>query len=96
MISIEDCIALCGLTEVEVTAIAEHEHLPEVAAAVLGQYLLHQKHGPDQIRQMLVEDIRAAMKAGNAAHASALLGALRHLTTTYKATLSHSAGTCHA
>jgi hypothetical protein len=96
MISIEDCIALCGLTEAEVAAIAEHEHMPEVAAAVLGQYLLHQKHGPDQIREMLVEDVRAALKAGKAAHASALLAALRHLTTSYNAVLSRRPETCHA
>ena len=27
MISLDDCIALCGLTEDEVLAIAEHEHI---------------------------------------------------------------------
>ena len=96
MISIEDCIALCGLTETEAAAIAQQEHLLEVAAAVLGQYLLNQKHGPDQIRRMLMEDIRTTMKAGNAAHASALLGALRRLATTYQAALAHSPGKCHA
>jgi len=32
MITLEDCIALCGLTEEEVLAIAEHEHVPEMAA----------------------------------------------------------------
>ena len=35
MISIEDCIAMCGLTEQEVMAIAEHEHVPEIAAAAM-------------------------------------------------------------
>ena len=29
MITLEDCIAFCGLTEEEVLAIAEHEHLPK-------------------------------------------------------------------
>ncbi len=33
MISIEDCIAMCGLTREEVDAIAEHEHIEEIAAA---------------------------------------------------------------
>jgi hypothetical protein len=32
MITLEDCIAFCDLTEEEVLAIAEHEHLPEIAA----------------------------------------------------------------
>ena len=31
MITLNDCTALCGLTEREGTRIAEHEHLPEVA-----------------------------------------------------------------
>ena len=40
MISLEDCIGLCGLTEVEVLALAEHEHVPEIVAAALAQHLL--------------------------------------------------------
>jgi hypothetical protein len=79
MISLEDCIAFCGLTEAEVAAIAEHEHVPEVAAAMLGQYLLHQKTGLAQIREMIVDDIRFALKDGNKPHAAHLLAALRHL-----------------
>ena len=35
MITLEDCLGLCGLTEEEVLAIAEHEHLPEIAATAL-------------------------------------------------------------
>ena len=38
MITLEDCVALCGLTEQEVLAIAEHEHLPEIAAVALASY----------------------------------------------------------
>lgn len=83
MISFEDCIGLCGLTEAEVAAIAEHEHVPEIAAAILGQYLLHQQHGPERIRQMLVDDIRAAIGAGNVKHAADLASALRHLLTAH-------------
>jgi hypothetical protein len=33
MISLEDCIAMSGLNEQEIMAIAEHEHVPEIAAA---------------------------------------------------------------
>ena len=32
MISRDDCIGLCGLDEAEVQALAEHEHVPEIAA----------------------------------------------------------------
>jgi DNA repair protein RadC len=64
MISLEDCIGLCGLTEEEVLAIAEHEHLPEIAAAALAAYLLHQAHGTETVRDMIVDDIRKAQGAG--------------------------------
>jgi hypothetical protein len=39
MITLEDCVALCGLTEEEVLVIAEHEHMPEIAAAAFAEYL---------------------------------------------------------
>jgi hypothetical protein len=45
MISVQDCIDLCGLDEDEIAAISEHEHIPEIAAAALASYLLHQPHG---------------------------------------------------
>jgi hypothetical protein len=35
IISLEDCIAICGLEAIEVQAIAEHEHIPEISAAAL-------------------------------------------------------------
>ena len=47
MITLEDCIGMCGLTEEEILAIAEHEHLPEVAATALAQYLLSREHGSE-------------------------------------------------
>ena len=39
MIALEDCIGLCGFDEDEVAAISEHEHIPEIAAADLANYL---------------------------------------------------------
>ena len=52
MITLEDCIALCGLNIDEVDAIAEHEHIPEINAAALAQYLLSRKTGTKKIRDM--------------------------------------------
>ena len=49
MITLEDCIGLCGLTEEEVLAIAEHEHLPEIAATALAEYLLSLRVCPDTL-----------------------------------------------
>ena len=45
MVSLEDCIAFCGLDEDEVAAISEHEDIPEIAATALADYLLKQPHG---------------------------------------------------
>lgn len=77
MITLEDCIAFCGLTEAEVLAIAEHEHVPEIVAAALAGYLLKQRRGVDKIHCMIVEDIRAALRRGDRKHAGELFAALR-------------------
>ena len=78
MICLQDCIALCGLTEEEVLAIAEHEHVPEIVAASMAQYLLNQQHGADKIRDMIVDDVRAAQARGDSRHTQTLLHALHH------------------
>ncbi len=72
MISMEDCIAFCGLTEDEVLAIAEHEHVPEMAATAIGEHLLGQKHGAERIRDMMIDDIRLALGRDDRAHADEL------------------------
>lgn len=83
MISREDCVALCGLTPDEIAAIAEHEHVPEVAATAVGRYLLNSNHGPEDIRNMIIDDIRAALNDGRVKHAAELLSALRHFMETH-------------
>jgi hypothetical protein len=64
MLSLEDCIALSGLTEEEVLAIAEHEHVPEIAAAELGNYLARSADGQLYIKSMIRDDIREARARG--------------------------------
>jgi hypothetical protein len=78
MISLEDCIAMCGLSADEVAAISEHEHIPEVAAAGLANYLLHQAGGDERIRAMIIDDIKLALDNGRVEHAARLFMALRH------------------
>jgi hypothetical protein len=78
MISIEDCIAMCGLTRHEIEAIAEHEHVPEIVAASLGQYLLNRTHGCESIRDMIIDDVRQAQARGDRAHVQSLLHVLHH------------------
>ena len=78
MISLEDCVALCGLTEEQVLAIAEHEHLPEIASTALAQYLSKQEHGMEKIRDMIVDDIRLAQQRRDKAHILTLLHVLHN------------------
>lgn len=78
MITLEDCIGLCGLTEEEVLAIAEHEHIPEIAAAALASYLLQKEHGAEKVRDMIVDDIREAQDRGSREHVLTLLHVLHH------------------
>lgn len=78
MISLEDCVALCGLTEEEVLAIAEHEQMPEIEAAALAQYLLRGRQGTQLIRDMIVDDIRTAQQAGDRPRIRSLLHVLHH------------------
>ena len=41
MLTIQDCIELSELSEDEILAIGEHEHLPEIVALEMGNYLVH-------------------------------------------------------
>lgn len=84
MITLEDCIGLCGLTEEEVLAIAEHEKLPEIAATALAQYLLSMPNGSEKVRDMIVDDIRqSASAADHKEHVLALLHVLHHFLKTH-------------
>jgi hypothetical protein len=78
MLSLEDCIALSGLTEDEIVAIAQHEHIPEIAAAELGNYLSRSEDGQLIIKSMIRDDIRAAEARGERDRVLALKMVLRN------------------
>jgi hypothetical protein len=78
VITLEDCLGLCDLSEEEILAIAEHDHLPEIAAIAKGQYLLAQTDGTRTIFSMIVDDIRRAQAEGDKDHVVALLHVLHH------------------
>lgn len=83
MISLEDCIGLCDLTEEEVLAIAEHEHMPEIAATAYASYLTHKDHGTEEVCRMIVDDIREAQAKGDGDHVRTLLHVLHHFLRTH-------------
>ncbi|MBI3451664.1 MAG: hypothetical protein HY057_02310 [Rhodospirillales bacterium] len=83
MLTLKDCFGLCDLTEEEIPAIAEHEHLPEVIAAELGAYLVTGPDGPPRIRRIILDDIAAAKARGDQRHAIKLKLVLRQFYDTY-------------
>jgi hypothetical protein len=83
MITLEDCVGMCGLTKEEVLAIAEHEHVPDIAAAALAAYLSTKKHGAEKICDLIVDDIRASEAHNDKKHTLMLLHVLHHFLRSY-------------
>jgi hypothetical protein len=83
MISLEDCIALSGLTEDEILAIAEHDHIPESVAVGLARYMADAPGGFHEIGEMIIDDIRGAQARGNREHVKELLHVLHHFLKTH-------------
>ena len=78
MLTLEDCIEMSDLTEEEVLAIAEHEHIPAIAAAAMAHYLVHRPDGEMCVKVMIKDDIREALARGDKVHALTLKLVLRH------------------
>jgi len=85
MLTIQDCLDLCELTEDEVLAIAEHENLPEVVALELGNALAQTAAGERRVEEMIVDDIVAAQRAGNLRHAATLKVVLQRFIEKHQA-----------
>lgn len=83
MLTWQDCVALCELNEAEIDAIAQHEHIPEMIALELGNYLCHTPDGQPAIRRMILDDIAEARQKGDRERLLVLLGTLRHFVVTH-------------
>jgi hypothetical protein len=73
----------CGLSKKEVEAIAEHEHMLEIAAAGMARCLLKAPHGAAKIRDMIRDDIGEALSRNDKDRASEKLMVLRHFLDTH-------------
>ena len=78
MLTFDDCLALCELTEEEIAAIAEHEHLPMIVAAELGNYLIQGPDGALRIKRIILDDMLVANRAGDNGRRLTLKLVLRH------------------
>jgi hypothetical protein len=77
VLTFEDCLGLCQLSEEEIRAIAEHEHLPEIVALELGNCLIRGPNGDLLVGHMVIDDIRAAERRGDLVRAARLKRTLR-------------------
>lgn len=83
MLTLEDCIALSKLTPDEVEAIAEHEHIPEIVATEMGNYLVRTPQGEVRVARFIHDDIKTAQHRGDHRHAAKLKMVLKHFVETH-------------
>jgi len=83
MLTWVDCLALADLTADEVRAIAEHEHISEMAAVEFGAFLCQDAAGVRHVKAMIRDDIAAATSRGDHVRAATLKLALQHFCKTH-------------
>ncbi|HSV29571.1 MAG TPA: hypothetical protein VLL76_08425 [Candidatus Omnitrophota bacterium] len=62
MLTLQDCVDMCGLPPDVVDAIADHEHLPSILAAELGECLCSSPSGRALIHRFILDGIAEAMR----------------------------------
>jgi hypothetical protein len=90
MLTYLDCVELSDLTEEEIEAIAQHEHLPEMAALEMGSYLVHSAEGVPMIKRIILEDIDEERRRGHAEKALQLKLVLKHFVDSHPDNLAKS------
>ena len=87
MLTLKDCIDLSDLSDAEVAAIAEHEHVPEIVAAEIGCKLVNTAAG----RVVLKRYIRENLVHAKAQHMDKKAKALERLLRRFDGAHSSSA-----
>ena len=57
MLTLKECIDLSDLSDAEVAAIAEHEHVPDIIAAEIGCGLVHSPAGRVILKRYLHDNL---------------------------------------
>ena len=83
MLTLKECLQYCDLTEAEIEAIAEHENMPDIAAAEMAEYLVQTPEGVRKIRRIIFDDIRLAKEHGDIDKARKLEDVLKHFIATH-------------
>ncbi|MBI1774004.1 MAG: hypothetical protein HYR63_01525 [Proteobacteria bacterium] len=92
MLTRQDCIGLSELSEAEVTAIAEHEHVADIIAAEIGNYLVHSADSELRIRRIILDDIDAALSRKDLRRAAELRLVLQQFCRCHPDSLVQSVG----
>lgn len=85
MLTFQDCLGCCDLTEDEIDAIAEHEHVPPMLALEMGSAWLKTAEGVMRIERIILEDIIDARAHGHPGHANELARTLWRFDRTHPA-----------
>jgi hypothetical protein len=83
VLTFEDCLGLCELTEDEIEAIGQHEHLPQIIALAMGENLLHKPEGDRIIRQYILDDIDDCREKGDLYRLARFERALEHFVAAH-------------
>jgi hypothetical protein len=76
-LTFEDCLGLCDISEAEALAIAEHQHVPPMAAVQLGDYLVQTPQGQRYLKAMIRDHLLDAAASGDEERALVLKSILR-------------------
>jgi hypothetical protein len=76
MLTLQDCLDMCDLTPEVIDAIADHQHLPDILAAELGECLMSSPSGRAAIHHCILDCLAAAMRRHDARRVERLETAL--------------------
>jgi hypothetical protein len=76
MLSRQDIIDFCGLSEAQVRAIAKRERVSDISAASLGQSLLQSGNGTKEIERYIHDEMENAISCGRVDEGEDLQGVL--------------------
>jgi len=83
MLSLKDCLDFCDMEQEEISAIAQHEHIPVIVAAELCDSLLHTEEGVRDLHSMLLDNIATALEHGEVERANELSRTYQHFQTSH-------------
>ncbi|CAN0582736.1 unnamed protein product [Ectocarpus sp. 12 AP-2014] len=83
MLLLEDFLDVSDLSRDQIAALSDHKHLSDVAAAMMGEYLMHMHKGTLAVQQMICDDMRDALRSGNTDQVRILFATLHEFAFEY-------------